>query len=79
MTIPTEPIASIARPRALAEIRDRVLEAGGYVPVERRCTTDDCGVASSCDDSSTTRDVALAKIQARVRGTALAAELTRGR
>ncbi|MEA2563888.1 MAG: 5-methyltetrahydropteroyltriglutamate--homocysteine methyltransferase [Acidobacteriota bacterium] len=56
------------------EVRDRVLEAAEYIPVEKLGTTDDCGFSPFCDDTSTTRDTAFAKIRARVLGTALAAE-----
>jgi 5-methyltetrahydropteroyltriglutamate--homocysteine methyltransferase len=56
------------------EIRDRILEAAEYLPVERMGTTDDCGFSPFCDDTSTSRDTAFAKIRARVLGTALAAE-----
>lgn len=56
------------------EVRDRVLEAAEYIPVEQLGTTDDCGFSPFCDDTSTTRDTAFAKIRARVLGTALAAE-----
>ncbi|HEX5761189.1 MAG TPA: cobalamin-independent methionine synthase II family protein [Thermoanaerobaculia bacterium] len=56
------------------EVRDRVLEAADYIPVEQLGTTDDCGFSPFCDDTSTTRDTAFAKIRARVLGTALAAE-----
>ena len=60
------------------EVRDRVLEAAEYIPVERLGTTDDCGYAPFSDDDSTSRDTAFAKIRARVEGTALAArELSR--
>ncbi len=55
------------------QVRDRVLEAAEYVPVEQLGTTDDCGFAPFCDDLSTTRETAFAKIRARVAGTALAA------
>lgn len=55
------------------EVRDRVLEAARFVPVEQLGTTDDCGFAPFCDDTSTTRETAFAKIRARVAGTALAA------
>ena len=54
------------------EVRDRVLEASEYIPVEQLGTTDDCGFSPFSDDTSTTRDTAFAKIAARVRGTALA-------
>jgi 5-methyltetrahydropteroyltriglutamate--homocysteine methyltransferase len=61
------------------EVRDRVLEASVYIPVEQLGTTDDCGFAPFSDDTSTTRDTAFAKIRARVLGTALAEKLIRGR
>lgn len=60
------------------EIRDRVLEAAEYIPIEQLGTTDDCGYAPFCDDTSTTRDKAFAKIRARVLGTALAEEVIKG-
>ena len=56
------------------EVRDRVLEAAQYIPVEQLGTTDDCGFSPFCDDTSTTREKAFAKIRARVLGTALAAD-----
>jgi 5-methyltetrahydropteroyltriglutamate--homocysteine methyltransferase len=55
------------------EVRDRVLEAARYIPVEQLGTTDDCGFSPFSDDTSTSRDTAFAKIRARVLGTALAA------
>ena len=55
------------------QVRDRVLEAARYIPREQLGTTDDCGFAPFCDDTSTTRETAFAKIRARVQGTALAA------
>ena len=57
------------------EIRDRVLEAAKYIPIEQLGTTDDCGFSPFSDDTSTSRDTAFAKIRARVLGTALAAEI----
>jgi methionine synthase II (cobalamin-independent) len=54
------------------EVCERVLEAAAYIPLAQLGTTDDCGYAPFCDDTSTTRDKAFAKITARVRGTALA-------
>ena len=54
------------------EVRERVLEASEYIPVERLGTTDDCGFSPFSDDTSTTRDTAFAKIPARVLGTTLA-------
>jgi 5-methyltetrahydropteroyltriglutamate--homocysteine methyltransferase len=56
------------------EVRDRVLEAAEYIPIEQLGTTDDCGFSPFCDDTSTTRETAFAKIRARVAGTALASE-----
>ena len=57
------------------EVRDRVLEASEYIPVEQLGTTDDCGFAPFMDNTSTSRDTAFAKIRARVLGTALAETL----
>jgi 5-methyltetrahydropteroyltriglutamate--homocysteine methyltransferase len=54
------------------EVRDRVLEAAEYIPVEQLGTCDDCGFSPFCDDTTTTRATAFAKIRARVEGTRLA-------
>jgi 5-methyltetrahydropteroyltriglutamate--homocysteine methyltransferase len=67
VTAPIDPRIETAE-----EVRDRVLEAAAYIPVDQLGTTDDCGFAPFCDDTSTTRDTAFAKIRARVLGTALA-------
>jgi 5-methyltetrahydropteroyltriglutamate--homocysteine methyltransferase len=56
------------------QVCDRTLVAAEYIPVQFLGTTDDCGFAPFSDDGSTSRDVAFAKIRARVEGTALAAE-----
>ncbi|MFC5058311.1 cobalamin-independent methionine synthase II family protein [Saccharothrix xinjiangensis] len=56
------------------EVRDRVLEAAEFIPLEQLGTCDDCGFAPFADDTSTSRDTAFAKIAARVEGTRLAAE-----
>ncbi len=61
------------------EVRDRVLEAAEYIPLAQLGTTDDCGYSPFCDDVSTTREKAFAKIRARVLGTALAAEVLAAR
>jgi 5-methyltetrahydropteroyltriglutamate--homocysteine methyltransferase len=61
------------------QVRDRTLEAAEYIPIEQLGTTDDCGFSPFSDDTSTSRDTAFAKIQARVLGTALAARLIEGR
>jgi len=55
------------------QVRDRVLEAAEYIPLDRLGTTDDCGFAPFSDDTSTDRDTAFAKVRSRVAGTALAA------
>jgi 5-methyltetrahydropteroyltriglutamate--homocysteine methyltransferase len=57
------------------EVRDSVLEASEYIPVEQLGTTDDCGFSPFGDDTSTSRDTAFAKIRSRVLGTQLAATL----
>ena len=59
------------------QVRDRVLEAAEYIPIDQLGTTDDCGFSPFSDDTSTSRDTAFAKITARVRGTALASEALR--
>ena len=67
----TDPIdPSIETPE---EVRDRVLEAAEYIPLDQLGTTDDCGFAPFADDTSTARATAFAKIRARVEGTELAA------
>ena len=73
----TAPIDS--RVDTAEEVRDRVLRAAEYIPADRLGTTDDCGFSPFCDDRSTTRDTAFAKIRARVEGTALAAQVLGGR
>ncbi|HEX6526383.1 MAG TPA: cobalamin-independent methionine synthase II family protein [Streptosporangiaceae bacterium] len=55
------------------QVRDRVLAAARHLPPERLGTCDDCGFAPFADDISTARDIAFAKVSARVEGTALAA------
>lgn len=54
------------------EVRDRILEAALYIPLNQLGTTDDCGFSPFCDDRSTTREVAFAKIKSRIDGTKLA-------
>ena len=61
------------------EIRDRLLEAADYIPVDQLGTTDDCGFSPFCDDTSTTRETAFAKIRARVLGTRLASAVIAAR
>jgi 5-methyltetrahydropteroyltriglutamate--homocysteine methyltransferase len=69
----TDPIgATVETPE---EVRDRVLLAARYIPVDQLGTCDDCGFSPFADDTSTSRDLAFAKIEARVRGTALASQV----
>ncbi|GGV08998.1 cobalamin-independent methionine synthase II family protein [Streptomyces spectabilis] len=66
----TDPIS--ATTETPEEVRDRVLLAARYIPVDQLGTCDDCGFSPFADDTSTSRDLAFAKIEARVLGTALA-------
>jgi 5-methyltetrahydropteroyltriglutamate--homocysteine methyltransferase len=59
------------------EVRDRVLEAAECIPIEQLGTCDDGGFSPFCDDTTTTRATAFAKIRARVEGTRLASEYLR--
>lgn len=68
----TDPIDP--RVESAEEVRERVLEAAGIVPVDQLGTCDDCGFSPFADDTSTSRDVAFAKVAARVEGTRLASE-----
>jgi 5-methyltetrahydropteroyltriglutamate--homocysteine methyltransferase len=43
------------------EVRDRVLEASEYIPIQQLGTTDDCGFSPFSDDTSTSRDTAFAR------------------
>jgi 5-methyltetrahydropteroyltriglutamate--homocysteine methyltransferase len=54
------------------EVRDRVLRAARHIPADQLGTCDDCGFSPFSDDMSTSRDIAFAKIKARVDGTAMA-------
>jgi 5-methyltetrahydropteroyltriglutamate--homocysteine methyltransferase len=64
---PIDPVIETA-----SQVRDRVLEAASFLPVQQLGTTDDCGFAPFADDTSTGRDIAFSKIRARVEGTELA-------
>jgi 5-methyltetrahydropteroyltriglutamate--homocysteine methyltransferase len=57
------------------EVKDRILEAAEYIPLDRLGTTDDCGFAPFSDDTSRSRETAFDKIRARVAGTALATKI----
>ncbi|WP_026313663.1 cobalamin-independent methionine synthase II family protein [Actinomadura flavalba] len=69
VTDPIDPVVETPE-----QVRDRVLRAAEYLPVDRLGTCDDCGFAPFADDTSTSRDLAFAKIEARLAGTRLAAE-----
>ena len=60
------------RVESAEEVRDRILEAAEFIRPAQLGTTDDCGFSPFCDDTSTSRETAFAKIRARVVGTALA-------
>ena len=57
------------------EVCARVLEAARHIPIAQLGTTDDCGFSPFCDDVSTSRETAFAKIAARVAGTRRASEI----
>jgi 5-methyltetrahydropteroyltriglutamate--homocysteine methyltransferase len=57
------------------QVRDRVLEAAPFIPIESLGTTDDCGFSPFPDDASTSRETAFAKIRSRVEGTELASRV----
>jgi 5-methyltetrahydropteroyltriglutamate--homocysteine methyltransferase len=67
VTDPIDPRVETAQ-----EVCERVLRAARFIPLAQLGTTDDCGFAPFCDDVSTTRETAFAKIRARVEGTRLA-------
>lgn len=54
------------------EVKDRVLEAAEFISADRLGTCDDCGFSPFGDDTSTARETAFAKVQARVEGTRMA-------
>ncbi|MFT4231589.1 MAG: hypothetical protein QM606_02260 [Leucobacter sp.] len=76
VTRPTSPRLETAE-----EIRDQLVRAARFIPAELLGSTDDCGFSPYLIDEKPrhgspdfARDVAFAKIAARVRGTALAGE-----
>jgi 5-methyltetrahydropteroyltriglutamate--homocysteine methyltransferase len=56
-------------------VRDRVLEAAKYIPVEQLGVSDDCGFSPFIDDFSTSRKLVFDKIRSRVKGTKMAEEI----
>src|SRR5215510_846847 len=67
-------VTDVLNPRVetAEEIRDTILDAASVIPEGQFGTTDDCGFSPFADDTSTARDIAFAKIKARVDGTLLA-------
>jgi 5-methyltetrahydropteroyltriglutamate--homocysteine methyltransferase len=59
------------------EVRDRILEAAEYIPLNQLGSTDDCGFSPFGDDTSTSRETAFEKIRARVVGTEMASKKLR--
>jgi len=57
------------------EVRNRVMEAAEMIPLQSLGTTDDCGFSPFADDTSTSREIAFAKVKSRVEGTAMAARV----
>ncbi|MDN3580107.1 cobalamin-independent methionine synthase II family protein [Mucilaginibacter flavus] len=57
------------------QISDLILEAAEIIPISQLGTTDDCGFSPFGDDISTAREIAFAKIRARVEGTKLAEQI----
>jgi 5-methyltetrahydropteroyltriglutamate--homocysteine methyltransferase len=70
-------VIDVINPRieSAEEVRDRILEAAEYIPLNQLGTTDDCGFSPFCDDVSTTRETAFSKIRSRIDGTRLASEV----
>ena len=56
------------------EVAGRILEAARFIDPSHLGTTDDCGFSPFGDDASTSRDIAFAKIGARVTGNAMASD-----
>lgn len=55
-------------------VKERVLEAAQFIPLDQLGTTDDCGFSPFADDTAMAREIVFAKIKARVEGTRLASE-----
>jgi 5-methyltetrahydropteroyltriglutamate--homocysteine methyltransferase len=63
----TDPIS--ARIESTEDVLKQIQTALDYLPLSNFGTTDDCGFAPFCDDFSTSRETAFAKIKARIGGT----------
>lgn len=56
------------------QVCERAMMAAQFVPASQLGTTDDCGFSPFADDTSTSREIAFAKIRARVAGTQMASQ-----
>lgn len=67
-------VTNVLDPRVetAGEISELIQEAAQIIPIHQLGTTDDCGFSPFADDVSTAREIAFAKIKARIEGTALA-------
>jgi 5-methyltetrahydropteroyltriglutamate--homocysteine methyltransferase len=59
------------------KVRDRIVAAAKHIAPSFLGSTDDCGFSPFADDLSTSRDIAFAKIRARVEGNELASAALR--
>jgi 5-methyltetrahydropteroyltriglutamate--homocysteine methyltransferase len=57
------------------KIRDRIVAAARHIDPSCLGSTDDCGFSPFADDLSTSREIAFAKIRARVEGNAMASQV----
>lgn len=62
------------RVESAQEVCDCVLHAASFIPPTQLGVCDDCGFSPFADDVSTGREIAFAKMRARVEGTALASK-----
>jgi 5-methyltetrahydropteroyltriglutamate--homocysteine methyltransferase len=56
-------------------VRDRILVAAKFIPLNQLGTTDDCGYSPFNDDVSTSREIALSKVRSRILGTQMASKI----
>ena len=63
-----------SRVETVEQVRDRILLAAKYIPLDQLGSTDDCGFAPFNDNEFITRDKAYEKIRIRIEGTKLAEE-----
>jgi 5-methyltetrahydropteroyltriglutamate--homocysteine methyltransferase len=60
------------RIETVVQVRDTLLEAADVIPATKLGSCDDCGFSPIGEDTSTWREIAFAKIRARIEGTSLA-------